>query len=85
MSEKLRTGEVLIKSAKSGCLLSFGFTCITAVIAAVLISLFVPGAWRGRPLFSEPASISVFAAAVLGFVVGFLVKLREMKARQRGN
>jgi hypothetical protein len=78
MAQNIPIGQILTRSIKSGCLLSFGLTCVTSVIAGVLVSLLVPGAWRGRPLFSEPASISIFLAAVLGFIVGFATALYRM-------
>ena len=84
MTENFKRGHVLIEATKSGCLLSFGVTCLTAVIAAILGSLFVPGAWRGRPLFSEPASISFYASPIIGFIAGFVIKFRELKKTRRG-
>jgi uncharacterized membrane protein HdeD (DUF308 family) len=79
----ISVAQVVGRSIKSGCVLSFGFACITSAIAAVLISLWVPGAWRNRPLLTDPGWIAVFIAAALGFVVGFVTALyRTMKSRR---
>jgi hypothetical protein len=86
MADNSRFGHVLKESTKFGCALSFGITCVTAVIASLLVTLLVSdlGAWRRRPLFTEPASIIVFASAVIGFIVGFTIKFRQAGKAHRG-
>jgi ABC-type Mn2+/Zn2+ transport system permease subunit len=81
MVKKLRREHILIESTRVGCMMSFGLTCITAAIASVLIVTFVTetDAWRRRPLFSETASISIFAAAVIGFIIGFVIEFRRRR------
>jgi hypothetical protein len=75
----------LLKSLRLGCLLAFGFVCITAAVGAVLVSLFVPGAWRGRPFGTTPLDIALVVAAVVGFGLGFLGGIRRERSAGKTN
>lgn len=65
------------KSIKFGCLCAMLAVGIASAIAAVLLSLYVPGAWREKSFFENPAGIVILIIGVIGFILGFVSEIRR--------
>jgi hypothetical protein len=65
------------KSVRAGCAFAALALAVSTAIAVVLVSLYVPGAWREKPFFENPADIAILSAGALGFLVGFLTEVRR--------